>query len=206
MQEGSHFDIQVLKKFRVLQGAKNAMFPFIKSQTLQPPTSRSYTSLFVFLDDIPDPGSTTDDVTLPMKGSASGSGSILVLSRPATKPEGGFKKKLQSSLEAQIRFSIKKCRVLSGSESGRNGPISNPTPLFSLDASKAVVILDRTSNQKGESLDFASSIVENVLNGVSTSDSLLLESHATSSYKEDIISLKEFIHRQCDILRGRGST
>nr|GEX58696.1 putative smg8/Smg9 [Tanacetum cinerariifolium] len=129
MQEGSHFDIQVLKKFRVLQG----------------------------------------------------SGSLLVLSRPTTKPEGGFKKKLQSSLEAQIRFSIKKCRVLSGSESGRNGPISNPTPLFSLDASKAVVILDRTSNQKGESLDFATSIVENVLNG-------------------------EFIHRQCDILRGRGST
>lgn len=249
LQEGSHFDIQVLKKFRVLQGAKNAMFPFIKSQTLQPPTSRSYTSsssrtspsrppsknrspgksgptlltglgshtslfpgqctpiiLFVFLDDIPDPGSTPDDPTLPVKGSASGSGSIVVLSRPATKPEGGFKKKLQSSLEAQIRFSIKKCRVLSGSETGRNGPISNPTPLFSLDASKAVVILDRTSNQKGESLDYATSIVENVLNGVSTSDSLLLESHATSSYKEDIVSLKEFIHRQCDILRGRGST
>lgn len=272
MQEGSRFDVQMLKKFRVLQGAKYAMFPFIKSQ---PTTSRSHTSpssrtspsrgpsknrspgktgpamsrnassitlmsglgsytsffpgqctpviLFVFLDDIFDPGSNPDEPaestssnqssslnslgrpTLPVKGS----GSIVVLSRPATKSEGGFKKKLQSSLEAQIRFSIKKCRVLSGSETGqpgsRSGAVSSPAPLFSFDASKAVLLLDRLSNQRGESLEFATSIVENVLNGILTSDSLLLENHSQSSNKEDILSVKEFIYRQCDILRGRGN-
>ncbi|KAL7616685.1 hypothetical protein Lser_V15G02427 [Lactuca serriola] len=274
IQEGSRFDIQNLKKFRVLQGAKHAMFPFIKSQTQQSTTSRSHTSssshtspsrtpsknrspgkngppmarnpssvslmsglgsytslfpgqctpviLFVFLDDICESGSSSSSSpsstsnpdestqsrsTLPMKGS----GSVVVLSRPVSKPEGGFKKKLQSSLEAQIRFSIKKCRVLSGSETGppgsRNGPgpISSHMPLFSLDGSKAVLLLDKLSNNSGESLEFATSIVENVLEGISTSDSLLLETHSQSSNKEDILSLKEFIYRQCDILRGRGS-
>lgn len=267
IHEGSRFDIQILKKFRVLQGAKHSMFPFIKSQTMQSTTSRSHTSpsrtpsknrspgkngppmnrnassvtlmsglgsytslfpgqctpviLFVFLDDILETGPTPDEspesrssnqstlgrTNLPSKGS----GSIVVLSRPVTKSEGGFKKKLQSSLEAQIRFSIKKCRVLSGSETGppgsRNGPgsISNHLPLFSLDGSKAVLLLDKLTNNSGESLDFATSIVENVLEGISTSDSLLLETHSQSSNKEDILSLKEFIYRQCDILRGRGS-
>ncbi|KAI3676971.1 hypothetical protein L1987_86588 [Smallanthus sonchifolius] len=269
MQEGSHFDIQILKKFRVLQGAKRAMFPFVKSQTLQPTSSRSHTSpssrtspsgppsknrspgkngpptsrnnssitltsglgsytsllpghctpviLFVFIDDICDPGSNPDELGESTTSNQSsnlnslkGPGSIVMLSRPVTKPEGGFNKKLQSSLEGQIRFSVKKCRVLSGSETGppgsRSWSVSNPAPLFSLDASKAVLVVDRKSNQKGESLDFATSIVENVLNGISTSDSLLLESHSQSSNKEDIIYIKEFIFRQCDILRGRGSS
>ncbi|MFS7989456.1 hypothetical protein Hanom_Chr11g01047071 [Helianthus anomalus] len=258
IQEGSHFDIQILQKFRVLQGAKRAMFPFVKPQTLHPTSSRSHTSpssrtsgsgppinrspgkngpptsgsgsytslfpghctpviLFVFIDDICEPGCNPDELgestsSNPSSNSVKGSSSIVVLSRPVTKPEGGFKKKLQSSLEGQIRFSIKKCRVLSGSETGPPGSrggsvsVSNHAPLFSLDASKAVLIVDRKSNQKGESLDFATSIVENVLNGISTSDSLLLESHSQSSNKEDIIYIKEFIFRQCDILRGRGSS
>lgn len=265
VQEGSHFDIQILKKFRVLQGAKHAMFPFVKSQTVQPTTSRSHTSpssrtspsgppsknrspgktgpnirnassvtsmsglslfpghctpvmLIVFLDDISDPGGSNSDESAEStssnqssnSNSLKGPGSIVVLSRPVTKHEGGFKKRLQSSLEGQIRFSIKKCRVLSGTEMGppgsRSGSVSNAAPLFSLDASKAVLIVDRKSNQQGESLEFATSIVENVLNGTSTSDSLLLESLGQSSNKEDILSVKEFIFKQCDILRGRGST
>ncbi|XP_076919984.1 uncharacterized protein LOC143580973 [Bidens hawaiensis] len=258
LQEGSHFDIQILKKFRLLQGAKRAMFPYIKPQMLQATSSRSHTSpssrtsqsgppsknrspgkngpsvtstsgsgsftslfpghytpviLFVFIDDICDPdelNESTSSNSSSNLNNVKGPSSIVVLSRPATKPEGGLKKKLQSSLEGQIRFLIKKCRVLSGSESGppgsRSGPVSNPAPLFSLDASKAVSVLDRKSNLKGEPLDFATSIVENVLNGISTSDSLLLESHSQSSNKEDIAFIKEFIFKQCDILRGRGSS
>ncbi|XP_061345397.1 uncharacterized protein LOC133291191 [Gastrolobium bilobum] len=139
---------------------------------------------------------------------AKGSGSVVVLARPASRSEGGFRKKLQSSLEAQIRFLVKKCRTLSGSEithSGvRTGGNSSSAPLFSLDASRAVVLLDRLSNQKGESLEFATGLVEDVLNGKATSDSLLLESHGQSANKEDLISVKEFIYRQSDILRGRG--
>ncbi|XP_024984464.1 uncharacterized protein LOC112520344 isoform X4 [Cynara cardunculus var. scolymus] len=175
MQEGSCFDIQMLKKFRVLQGAKYAMFPFIKSQTLQPTTSRSHTS----------PSSRTSPSGGPSKNRSPGKNGP-AMSRNA------------SSIT-----------LMSGSETGppgsRSGAVSSLAPLFSLDASKAVLLLDRLSNQAGESLEFATSIVENVLNGISTSDSLLLENHSQSSNKEDILSVKEFIYRQCDILRGRGN-
>lgn len=137
-----------------------------------------------------------------------GSGSVVVLARPASRSEGGLRKKLQSSLEAQIRFLIKKCRTLSGSEvthpGVRTGGSTASAALFSLDASRAVVLLDRLSIQKGQSLEFATGLVEDVLNGKATSDSLLLESHGQSANKEDLISVKEFIYRQSDILRGRG--
>ncbi|KAA8544138.1 hypothetical protein F0562_022226 [Nyssa sinensis] len=273
--EGSRFDSEILKKFRILQAAKCAMAPFVRSQTTLPSTSGSHSSsssrtsisgissnnpssgrsggilsrnasaislmsglgsytslfpgqctpvtLFVFLDDFSDvnSGSNTEESaetsslnqssglnslvrpSLPLKGS----GPVVVLARPVNKSEGGFRKKFQSSLEAQIRFLIKKCRTLTGSESShagsRSGGISNSAPLFSLDASRAVALVDR-SNQRGESLDFATGLVEDVLNGKATSDLLLLESHYQSANKEDIISVKEFIYRQSDILRGRG--
>lgn len=275
IQEGSHFGTRVLRNFRVLQAAKHAMAPFLKSQTSPPLSSRSHSSssssrptsstnnpspgrgggnlsrnasaislmsglgsytslfpgqcipvtLFVFLDDFSNlPNSSTngedssDTSSLSQSSnmssvakpnlSAKGSGSVVVLARPASRSEGGFRKKLQSSLEAQIRFLIKKCRTLSGSEithSGmRTGGTSSSAPLFSLDASRAVVLLDQFSNQRGESLEFATGLVEDVLNRKATSDSLLLESHGQSASKEDLISVKEFIYRQSDILRGRG--
>ncbi|XP_044481775.1 uncharacterized protein LOC123208369 isoform X3 [Mangifera indica] len=276
IQEGSRFDAQNLKKFRVLQAAKHALTPYVRTRSTPPLPSRphsstpsrpsmlvtstnssssgrsggisgrntsamslmtglgSYTSLFpgqctpvilfVFIDDfsdLPNSVSSMEESTetsslsqssnlsglarpnLPMKGS----GSVVVLARPSSKSESGFRKKLQSSLEAQIRFLIKKCRTLSGSESSHSGPRSgavlSSAPLFSLDASRAVVLLDRTTNQSGESLEFATSLVDDVLNGEATSDSLLLESHSQSS-KEDLFLVKEFIYRQSDILRGRG--
>ncbi|GMJ15488.1 hypothetical protein HRI_005218000 [Hibiscus trionum] len=274
IQEGSCFDIQNLKKFRVLQAAKHALLPYVKSLTTPPLPSRPHSSLssrpstaantspgrtggmlgrngsaislmlglgsyaslfpgqctpvmlFVFIDDFSDvPNSNANNMeesvkasslnhassssnlakpTLPMKGSAS----VVVLARPASKSEGGFQKKLQSSLEAQIRFLIKKCRTLSGLEGSHTGSrsasVSNSAPLFSLDASRAVVLLDRSTNKRGESLEFATGLVEDVLNGKATSDSFLLETHSQSSNKEDLSSLKEFIYRQSDILRGRG--
>ncbi|XVF05303.1 hypothetical protein REPUB_Repub05bG0160500 [Reevesia pubescens] len=273
IQEGSRFDTQNLKKFRVLQAAKHALTPYVKSRATPPLPSRphssrpsttattastspgrsggmlgrnasaislmsglgSYTSLFpgqctpvtlfVFVDDFSDVPNSTPNIedsvetsslnhassssslarpTLPMKSSAS----VLVLARPVSKSEGGFRKKLQSSLEAQIRFLIKKCRTLSGSEGSHSGSrsagVSNSAPLFSLDASRAVVLLDKSTNQSGESLEFATGLVEDVLNGKATSDSFLLETHSQSSNKEDLSSLKDFIYRQSDILRGRG--
>ncbi|CAI9104963.1 OLC1v1003768C2 [Oldenlandia corymbosa var. corymbosa] len=275
IQEGSHFDTQFLKKFRVLQSSKNALSPYLKSHIVQPsnihvssslrmPTSLassnspssgrsrsilnrgggsvilmsglgSYSSLlpgqcnpvilFVFLDDFMDAnfntgiGQQVEAPTLSQLStnnmarpnlSTKGSGSVVVLARPANKTEGGFRKKLQSSLEGQIRFLIKKCRVLSSSETGhvgsRSGGLSSSAPLFLLDASKAVALVDSSSNSRGSSLEFATSLVENVLAGKATSDSLLLESNSESTNKEDILSVKEFISRQCDILRGRGSS
>ncbi|KAG7568326.1 Smg8/Smg9 [Arabidopsis thaliana x Arabidopsis arenosa] len=271
IQEGSRFDTRLLKKFRVLQASKQALAPFVRSQTVLPLTSRlhsssnnfsqvhsassrgggivsrggssvslksgggSYTSLFpgqcnpvtlfVFLDDFSDmlkSSSSVEDSTttssandqsvntgkltrseLPTKNS----GSVVVLSRPGSKSEGGLRKKLQSSLEAQVRFLIKKCRTLTGSDNNhvgsRSGSISSYAPLFSLDASKAVILLDR-SNKKGEALEFASSLVDDVLNGKANSDSLLLENNCQMSTKEDVLCVKEFIYRCSDILRGKG--
>lgn len=276
IQEGSCFDTQNLKKFRVLQAAKHALTPYVKSRTTPPLPSTphsssssrpsttattsstspgrsggmlgrnasavslmsglgSYTSLFpgqctpvtlfVFTDDFSDLPNSSAKIeesaetsslshassssnlarpTLPMKSSAS----VLVLARPVSKSEGGFRKKLQSSLEAQIRFLIKKCRTLSSSESSHSGSrgasVSNSAPLFSLDASRAVLLLDKSTNKRGESLDFATGLVEDILYGKATSDSFLLETHSQSSNKEDLSSLKDFIYRQSDILRGRG--
>ncbi|XP_058108313.1 uncharacterized protein LOC131251562 isoform X2 [Magnolia sinica] len=181
--------------------------------------------LFVFLDDFSDgpiPGhhgmdsadaSSVDQSSavsgLPRPGlPANGSSSVVMLARSMSKAEGSFRKKLQSSLEAQIRFLIKKCRTLAGSEVShsvsRGGTNMSSSPLFSLDASRAVVLLDRAANRKGESLDIAMGIVEEVFSGNVASDILLLENHCQSSNKEDIQSIKEFIHRQSDTLRGRG--
>ncbi|XP_039027688.1 uncharacterized protein LOC120161540 isoform X2 [Hibiscus syriacus] len=276
IQEGSCFNTQNLKKFRVLQAAKHALIPYVKSRTSPLPSrphssssSRtsatptaantspgrtggmlgrnaaaislmlgvgSYTSLFpgqctpvmlfVFIDDFSDvPNSNANNIEESVKASSlnhssnssslakpalptKGSASVVVLARPASKSEGGFRKKLQSSLEAQIRFLIKKCRTLLGSEGSHSGSrsasVSNLAPLFSLDASRAVVLLDKSTTKKGESLEFATGLVEDVLNGKATSDSFLLETHSQSSNKEDLSSLKEFIYRQSDILRGRG--
>ncbi|RWR92234.1 hypothetical protein CKAN_02144300 [Cinnamomum micranthum f. kanehirae] len=270
--EGSRFDTQILKKFRMLQAAKNSMAPFIKShiaptlnlkvassqQTLQMTASDgsssrggsimsrhsspislmsglgSYPSLFpgqctpvilfVFLDDFldgPVPVSHMEDLpdvsqssnlsgilrpsVPPMKGSSS----IVMLARPISKTDGSLRKKLQSSLEAQIRFLIKKCRTLAGVEASHSGPRGvvnvSSLPLFSLDASRAVTLLDKSTNHKAESLDVIMGIVEEILNQNVASNVLLLENHYQNSHKDDIQSIKEFIYRQSDSMRGRGS-
>ncbi|KAM7279355.1 hypothetical protein ACFE04_006489 [Oxalis oulophora] len=274
IQQGSRFHTQNLSKFRVLQGAKNALVPFVRSMLPLPSRPRhlmsknsspgrtsgvgdngmmlsrnsssaslmsgvgSYSSLlpgqctpvllFVFMDDFYESTSSDDlsdtststinhSSSLPNLGRPSlppkNSGSVVVLSRPPSKPEGGFRKKLQQSLEGQIRFLIKKCRTLSGFEGSHFGPRttgpSSLSPLFSLDATKAVVLLDKSSNQRSESLEFVTGLLEDVLNGKATSDSLLLETHSHNApIKEDIniISIKEFIFKQCDILRGRAGS
>ncbi|QCE09386.1 Smg8/Smg9 [Vigna unguiculata] len=258
--EGSHFGSRILRNFRVLQSAKHAMAPFVRSQTMPPLPARSHPSpssrpasaannsspgrgggnlsrnvsaislmsglgsyaslfpgqcipvtLFVFIDDFSslcnssaNGEDTSDSTSLSQSSSlsgaakgnlsAKGSGSVVVLARPASRSEGGFRKKLQSSLEAQIRFLVKKCRTLSGPEVThpgiRTAGSSTSAPLFSLDASRTVVLLDRFSNQRGESLEFASGLVDDVLNGKATSDSLLLESHSGSLDEFDIVKRK----------------
>ncbi|OWM68935.1 hypothetical protein CDL15_Pgr025122 [Punica granatum] len=277
IMEGSRFETQTLQNFRLLQSAKHALAPFVRSRTMplsssRPPTSSSrptvsmvssssispskgrisgrgssgisimsglgsYASLFpgqctpvilfIFIDDYLDSTSSatsSEEVTeslsslnmpanlsgLPRSSlTTKGSGSVVMLARPVNKSEGSFKKKLQSSLETQIRFLIKKCRTLSGSENGQPGSrsagASSSAPLFLLDTSRIAVLLERVTNQRGESLEFATGLVEDVLKGKATSDSLLLESYQSqNANKEDTISIREFIHRQCDVLRGRG--
>ncbi|KAK9691206.1 hypothetical protein RND81_09G182900 [Saponaria officinalis] len=275
IQEGSRFDTQFLKTLRVLQPAKNALAPFLRSHNILPSHSRPSSSssrptqatsskspsprrgssisnrnnspvsimsglglspalfpgqctpiaLFAFIDDFSEmvnSSAAAEESNDASKSSQSGlssmvrsnqsmkgSNSVVVLSRPADKSESSLSKKLLSSLETQIRFLIKKCRVLTSSENSshtgtRGGGISGSAPLLTLDSSRAVVLLDTSGIRRGSSLDFATSLVDDVVSGNIISDSLLLESHSQSGLKEDILTLKEFVYRQADILRGKG--
>ncbi|XP_073012349.1 uncharacterized protein [Typha latifolia] len=276
LHEGIRFDVQILKKFRMLQAAKHALLPFLRSQiaptllskapsthslptaprasSASPPSRRggsknrhgsaislmSGTSsnpsvlpghcspviLFVFDDDLVDgsntaPSSEDSGDVSPANQSSSigglvkpnstskGSGSLVMLARPATKSESSFKKKLHSSLEAQIRFLIKKCRTLIVAEHGHLGPRGagsmSSLPLFTLDATRVVALLDRSINQKGEPLDLVTGLIEEALNSKSPPDLLSLENYFQLLSNDDIQSIKDFILRQSDTLRGRGS-
>ncbi|CAN6460556.1 unnamed protein product [Victoria cruziana] len=193
--------------------------------------------LFIFVDDFTDCVSSglqaedqTDELTTAnqsggsvgsLRGNVSSnpSTSVVMLSRPANKNEGGFRKKLQSSLDTQIRFLIKKCRTLTGgaTEGGHSSSSMGSRgvgnvgsgggsggALFSVDATRAVALLERLTNRKGESLNFVTDLMEQVLEGKASLDVLHLENNSHNPYKEDVQLIREFIYRQCDILRGRG--
>ncbi|KAL1065304.1 hypothetical protein V6Z11_D13G269800 [Gossypium hirsutum] len=183
IQEGSCFDTQNLKKFRVLQAAKHALIPYVKSQTTPPLPSRPHSS--------------------------SSSRPLTTATAANTSPgrSGGMLGRNASAISVMLGLGSY-TSLFPGSEGShggsRSGSVSNSAPLFSLDASRAVVLLDKSTCKRRESLEFAIGLVEDVLNGKATSDSFLLETHSQSSNKEDLSSLKEFIYKQSDILRGRG--
>ncbi|KAK8262610.1 hypothetical protein V6Z12_D13G269800 [Gossypium hirsutum] len=181
IQEGSCFDTQNLKKFRVLQAAKHALIPYVKSQTTPPLPSRPHSS--------------------------SSSRPLTTATAANTSPgrSGGMLGRNASAISVMLGLGSYTSLFPEGSHGGsRSGSVSNSAPLFSLDASRAVVLLDKSTCKRRESLEFAIGLVEDVLNGKATSDSFLLETHSQSSNKEDLSSLKEFIYKQSDILRGRG--
>lgn len=181
--------------------------------------------LFVFEDDIIDGPSAvtslddTGDTSSSNQASSTdglqkqnptskGSGSVVMLARPANKSDGSFSKKLHSSLEGQIRFLLKKCRTLTGLESGHNGPRGavnvNNLPLFSLDTSRVVALLDRSINKKGEPLDIIDGLFEDSFNSKASLDVASLENNCQPTTHEDFQLIKDFIFRQSDGLRGRG--
>ncbi|KAJ0966652.1 hypothetical protein J5N97_023569 [Dioscorea zingiberensis] len=275
LHEGMRFDTNILKKLRMLQAAKHALGPYVRSQVLptlatrtrssspqpiisnspsvSPPPrhagassrhasaislmsgSGSYPSvlpgqctpviLFVFIDDFSESsgpvtnGEDTADASLLNQSSnvggiskqgmtLKGSGSVLMLARSVNKTEGGFRKKLHSSLETQLRFLIKKCRTLVGADSGhlgvRGAANLNSLPLFSLDTSRVVALLDSSCSQRGESLDFVTSLIEDALDSKTALDMLMLENHCQNVTHEDVQMIKDFLQRQSDALRGRG--
>ncbi|XP_062221455.1 uncharacterized protein LOC133920875 [Phragmites australis] len=182
--------------------------------------------LFVFEDDVVDVSSaaTSSDDTVDASSSnqasstdglskqslaTKGSGSVVMLARAANKSEGVSGKKLHSSLEGQIRILLKKCRVLAGMEPGHIGPrgvsnVSHHVPLFSLDTSKAVALLNRSINKKREPLDIIAGLFEDSLNSKSSLDILSLENNCHPTNHDDVQLIKDFIFRQSDALRGRG--
>ncbi|XP_042417925.1 uncharacterized protein LOC122006474 [Zingiber officinale] len=143
-----------------------------------------------------------------LTSSSKGSGPVVVLARPASKTEGGFKKKLQSSLETQLRFLIKRCRTLVGTEhsnhGSRNATSLSTLPLFLFDSSKVVAMLDRSLIRRGESLDIITDLIEDAFNSKSTLDLISLEDHCQNANNDDIQAIKDFLYRQVDTIRGRG--
>ncbi|KAJ7566426.1 hypothetical protein O6H91_02G102400 [Diphasiastrum complanatum] len=149
---------------------------------------------------------------------------ILMAKRPATKMEAGQRKKFQSSVEAQIRFLIKRCRIVVGSGDGgplgsgvgpgmgprASGGVGGSLPgvsgggaLFTLDPTRAVVFLERSANRCGEALDAVTDVVENIWRGEESTDPLL-ELSSSGIGGDEIQHLKDLLWRQADILRGKG--
>uniref|UniRef100_A0ACD5ZDS1 Uncharacterized protein n=1 Tax=Avena sativa TaxID=4498 RepID=A0ACD5ZDS1_AVESA len=163
------------------------------------------------LDDMGDTSSSNQasstDGLQKQTPTSKGSGSVVMLARPA-KSDGSFSKKLHSSLEGQIRFLLKKCRTLTGLESGHNGPRGavnvSHLPLFSLDASRVVALLDRSISKKQEPLDIIAGIFEDSFSSKSPLDVAILENNCQPTNHEDVQLIKDFIFRQSDGLRGRG--
>lgn len=181
--------------------------------------------LFALLDDFPEglnllshvhdptdgsaiaPSSTTSfhRPTLPAKGPAS----VVMLTRPSSKVEANNRRKLQLSLEAQIRSLVRKSRILTGTEgsysAARSGAHAMFSPLFFLDSSRAIVLLDKRLNCRGESLDFTTGLViKDMLNPNLSLETMIQESSNQNLSKEDFQLVKDVIHRQIDALRGKG--
>ncbi|BBN08511.1 protein SMG8 [Marchantia polymorpha subsp. ruderalis] len=211
--------------------------------------------LFVFLEDLTEPsmggvscpsGARTEDISEALISTVSPSGSLsqsmsvnyltrqsahtkpapVTVARTNNKSEAGFRKKLQSSMEAQIRFLLKKCRTVAGSgESGPSGVGGGPGmgprgpggsansfqgvggggALFLLDPSRAVVILDRSSNRVTDALDAATDAIDAMLLGKEGAEDALWEVGLSAGVGgEDVQAVKDFLWRQADILRGKG--
>jgi protein SMG8 len=178
--------------------------------------------LFVFVDDavdistavssLDDNGDTSSSTQASVPDGLSkqslaskGSGSVV---RAANKSEGNSGKKLHSSLEGQIRVLLKKCRILAGMEPGHIGQRglssgSHHVPLFSLDTSRAVVLLNRSVSRKLEPLDIIEGLFEDSLSSKSSLDILSHENNFATNH-DDIQLIKDFIFRQSDALRGKG--
>ncbi|KAL5208510.1 hypothetical protein ABZP36_032945 [Zizania latifolia] len=172
--------------------------------------------LFVFEDDIidgpgaatsPDDMNDTDDLPKPNLTSKSSS-SVVILARPANRSDGNFSKKLHSSVEGQIHFLLKKCQTLAGLEPGhissRGASNVSHLPLFTLDTSRVVALLDRSINKKQEPLDIIAGLFEDSLTSKSSLDVSSLENNCHPATHEDVQFIKDFIFRQSDGLRGRG--
>lgn len=181
--------------------------------------------LFVFIGDLLDGSNPSlnpeDSVDAPSPTQFSSSGGlskptlsskasspVVVLARPTSKAEVSFKKKLQLSLETQLRFLIKRCRTLIGTDhsnlGSRSAAILSSLPLFMLDSSKVVATLDRSVIHRVESLDFITDLIENALNSTSALDIFSLENHCENLNNDDVQAIKDFLYRQADNLRGRG--
>lgn len=148
------------------------------------------------------------------------------VTRAGCKSEVGFRKRMQTAVENQVRFLLKKCRTVAtagdpgslgsgvGIGMGPRGPgsaVSNLSggtgggALFVLDPSRAVVLVDKSSNRSGDTLDSITEAMEEFVDGKISSEEALSEFAGKSSPAGDEIQIiKDFLLRQVEILRGRG--
>ncbi|KAH7292106.1 hypothetical protein KP509_29G051800 [Ceratopteris richardii] len=147
-----------------------------------------------------------------------GSNAVVMLARATNRTEGGLRKKLQSSLESQIRYLVKKCKVLGGLADGVGFGMGSRGPghsmgstsgalggssLFVLDTMRAACLLDKSPNLQCDALKAAMNVINENLKGKGEAEKInLLDLSGNAS--EDVQALRDFIWKQVDILRGRG--
>lgn len=115
------------------------------------------------------------------------------------KNDSGFRKRLIASLDAQLRFLMKKLH-LSLRVTGK----SSYPPLFSLDASRVIALIDRPTNRKGEPLNFLTSLIDTSMTSKLAFDFLTNENSSHFMNNEEVQVIRDFIFRQSEMLRGRG--
>lgn len=133
-------------------------------------------------------------------------------SKPGIKTEGGVRKKTQASIEAQIRFLLKKCRTLASvvGEGGSSGSAAaalrgitggvnafggagSGGALFALDQSRAAVFVDRAHNRPGAGLEEISDMIVNFMKDPAPETLQTLDLAGTS--------LKNFVFSFCLSIR-----
>ncbi|KAK6163427.1 hypothetical protein DH2020_000291 [Rehmannia glutinosa] len=188
IQEGSRFDTQMLKKFRILQAAKHTMAPFVRSQNTPPANSRARSSTH---SRVSIPGASPKNPSLgKSRGILNRNASAITVGSYTSllpgqctpvvlfvflddfneiHPSGNMEEPSEtSSLHSSSRAGL----PTKGSGSvpcwvEEWGAITGSSPLFSLDASKAVSLVDACSCQSGESLEFAIGLVDElILHGI----------------------------------------
>ncbi|XP_024545138.1 protein SMG8 isoform X1 [Selaginella moellendorffii] len=239
VQEGAKFDPRLLRLFRVLQAAKAAIKMPLKGAQARGfytgsspvrggrqasgfslmsglshglfPGQCTPVLLIVCIDDFSE--FETSDATVRQSKLSTGV-------RQVGKLEQGTRRKFQSSVEAQVRFLVKKSRTILGfGDSGLgggmglrgSGNVMGAVPgggggpaLFTMDPSRVVLFVDRFSNRCCDALEGTITILENMIKGIPNAEGALWEN--TSGVTEDIQAVRDFIWRQAEIVRGRGGT
>lgn len=210
----------MLKRFRLLQTSKQALSQSIKF--VENPKSNSISD--------PSPATTHTNTSLPqlvqhghhlsvtssnLSASAGQSSPVILFALQdnfsdaslsttdnATfgKNDSAFRKRLIASLDTQLRFLMKKLH-LSLRVTGK----SSYVPLFSLDASRVVTLIDRPTNRRGEPLNFLTGLIETSLSSKLAFDFLTNENTSHFTNNEEVQIIRDFIFRQSEMLRGRGS-
>jgi protein SMG8 len=216
LHDGLRFDTHVLKKFRLLQTSKQALSQFIKFEENPKTNSTATNHTNTSFPQLVQRGNHMSSSSSNLSASAGQSSPVILfvlqdnISDASTsvstvenatfgKNDSGFRKRLIASLDAQLRFLMKKLHL-----SLRVTSKSSYPPLFSLDASRVVILIDQPANQRGEPLNFLTSLIDTSMTSKLAFDFLANDNTSHFTNNEEVQVIRDFIFRQSEMLRGRG--